>query len=98
MVRHMLSPTIFNVVVDVVVRQWVYVMVEGTEDWFEHRNEGRHQNYLFYAVDGMVALPDPQWLHGAVSTLVGLFNRVGLRTTDRKTVGIFFHPCQAAGT
>ena len=81
-----------------VVRQWVYVMVEGAEDRFQHRNEGRHQNSLFYAVDGMVASPEPQWLHGAVSTLVGLFNRVGLRTNARKTVGIVFHPCQAAGT
>ena len=28
--RDLLSPTIFNVVVGVVVRHWVYVMVEGT--------------------------------------------------------------------
>ena len=27
-----LSPTIFNVVVDAVVRHWVYVMVEGEGD------------------------------------------------------------------
>ena len=43
-----LSPTIFKVVVDAVVRQWVTVMVGGAEKWGECGQEGRHQNYLFY--------------------------------------------------
>ena len=42
-----LSPTIFSVVVDSVVRYWVLVMVEGAEEWGEHGKEGRHQIYLF---------------------------------------------------
>ena len=46
----------------------------------------------------MVALSDPQWLQGAFSTLVGLFDRVGLRKNVRKTVGMVFRPCQAEGT
>ena len=50
-----LSPTIFNVVVDVVVQHWVAVMVEGAEERGERGQEGRHQNALFYADDGMVA-------------------------------------------
>ena len=53
----MLSPTIFNFVVDAVVRHWVTVMVEGAEDRGERLQEGRHQNALFYADDGMVASP-----------------------------------------
>ena len=55
-----LSPTIFNVVVDAVVRHWLSVMVEGAEERGELGQEGMHQNDLFYADDGMVALSDPQ--------------------------------------
>ena len=54
-----LSPTIFNVVVDVVVRHWVSVMVEGAEECIEHGKQGRHQNDLFYTDNGMVSSSDP---------------------------------------
>ena len=37
-----LSPTIFNVVVDAVVRHWVTVTVEVAEEWGERGKEGRH--------------------------------------------------------
>ena len=55
-----LSPTIFNVVMDAVVRHWVKVMMEGAEERDKRGQEGRHQNSLFYVDDGMVALSDPQ--------------------------------------
>ena len=45
----------------------------------------------------MVASSDPRWLQGAFNTLVGLFDRVGLRKNVRKTVGMVCHPYQAAG-
>ena len=45
----------------------------------------------------MVASSDPGWLQGAFNTLVGLFDRVGLRTNFGKTVGMVCHPCQATG-
>ena len=54
-----LSPTIFNVVVDVVVRHWVQGVIEEAEAHGELRQEGRHQESLFYADDGMVASSDP---------------------------------------
>ena len=59
--------------------------------------EGRHQAALFYADDVMVAWSDPGWLQGAFNTLVGLFDRVGLRTNVGKTVGMVCHPCKAEG-
>ena len=55
-----LPPTIFNVVVDAVVRHWVSVMAEGAEDRGEHGKEGMYQNNLFYANNGMVASLDPK--------------------------------------
>ena len=93
----LLSPTIFNVVVDAVVRHLVTGVTAEAEAWRELRKEGRHQAALFYADNGMVASSDPGWLQGAFNTLVGLFDRVGLRTNVRKTVGMLFHPCYAAG-
>ena len=93
-----LSPTIFNVVVDSMMRHWVTVVVEGAEEWGKCGQEGRHNNDLFYADDGMVASLDPQWLQGAFITLIGLFGRVVLRTNSGKTVSMVYRPCQAAGT
>ena len=92
-----LSPTIFNVVVDAMVRHWGTVMVEGAEERGERGQEGRYYNALLYADGIMVASSDLRWLQGTFSTLVGMFDRLGLRTNAGKTVGMVFHPCQAAG-
>ena len=72
-------------------------VIADAEERGELGKEGRHQAALFYADDGMVALSDPQWLQGAFNNLVGLFDRVGLRTNAGKTVGMVCHPCQAVG-
>ena len=58
------SPTIFNVVVDAVVRHWLQLATQETERQGERGREGRHQAALFYADDGIIALSDPRY-HGA---------------------------------
>ena len=93
-----LSPTIFNVVVDAVVRHWVTMLLEEAEKRGERRKEGRHQAALFYADNSMVASPDPCWLQWAFNALVSLFERVSLQTNDKKTVIMVCKLCQAAGT
>ena len=92
-----LSPTIFNVVVDAVVRHWVTLAVEEAETRGRRRREGRHQAALFYADDGMVESSDPRWLKWDFTTLVGLFDRVGLQTNVGKTVSMTCRPCPEAG-
>ena len=62
-----LSPAIFNVVVDVVVRHWATVVISGAEERGERGHESRHQASLFYVDDGMVASSDPRWLQGALT-------------------------------
>ena len=94
----LLSPTIFNMVVDAVVRQWVTVMAEGADEQGERGQESRLHNSFFYTDNGMVALSDPRLLQGAFSTLVGLFGRLGLRTNVRKTVGMVCRQFQEVGT
>ena len=54
-----MSPTIFNVVVDTVVRHWVHGMMEDAESQGETGREGRHKAALFYADDGMVISLEP---------------------------------------
>ena len=90
-----LSPTIFNVLVDAVVRHWLNGVVEEAEARGETGREGRHQAALFYAVNGMVVSSDPTWLQGTFTALLGIFDRVGLMTNVRKTVSMVCHLCQA---
>ena len=52
---------------------------------------------LFYVDDCMVDSTNPGWIQTAFDELTGLFNRVGLQTNDRKTVGMVCEPCLAAG-
>ena len=92
-----LSPTIFNVAVDTVVGHWATGVIVDAEERGGLVKYGKHQAALLYADDGMVASSDPQWLQGSFNTLVGLFDRVGLQTNIGNTVGMFCHPCQAAG-
>ena len=43
----------------------------------------------------MIALSDPGWLQGVFSTLVRLFDRVGMKANFMKSVGMVYCPCQA---
>ena len=91
----LLSPTIFNVVMNVVVRYWVHGVVKKAEARGETGREGSHQAASLYADDGMVALLKPSWIQGAFNSLVVLFDRVGRQTNVGKTVCMVCHPCQA---
>ena len=54
-----LSPTIFNAVMDAVVRHWVTLVVKEADTRGEQKWEGRHQAALFFADDVILALSDP---------------------------------------
>ena len=43
----------------------------------------------------MVGATDPEWLQGAFSALVAIFDRVGLQTNVDKTVSMACQPCWA---
>ena len=92
-----ISPTIFNMEVDAVVRQWVTMALDKAKKRGERGKEGRYQASLFYADDGMVASSDPCWLQWACNYLVSLFERVGLRKNVGKTFSMVCRLCQAAG-
>ena len=90
-----LSPNIFNVVVDAVVRHWVNGLVDEAEEKGETGREGRHQSAVFYAENGMVVSSNPAWLQGAFNALVAIFNSVGLLTNVVMMVSMVCHPCCA---
>ena len=83
-----MPPTIFNVVVDAVVRHWVNGLVDEDEENGETGREGRHQLAVFYADNGIVVSSDPAWLQVDFNALVAIFERVGLLTNVRKTVSM----------
>ena len=92
-----LYPTIFNVVMDVIICHCVAV-VAPTEDGMEGLVISIQElASYFYASNGLFALTHPERLQRTVYVLVGLFNRFGLRTNARKMVSMAFQPCHAPG-
>ena len=66
-------------------------MVDIVDERSGRRQEERNQNPLFCAYDVIVVSLEPRWLQGGFSTLVGLFNRVGLKSNIGNTVVMFCH-------
>ena len=81
-----LSPTIFNLMVDAVIREWLrqVVSAESARDRITNADI-RRLLACFYADDGLVLSGDPEMLQRAFDILTGLFDRVGLRTNTKKT-------------
>lgn len=88
-----ISPMLFNIVVDVIVRYWLSVespFPETSRDGIGHKILD-HQ-VLFYADDGLLASTNPNWLQKSFDSLVLLFARMGLKTNVKKTVSMTCTP------
>ena len=76
-----MSPTIFNLMVDAVIRKWErLLLLKGIP-----LGEIRELVAVFYADDGLIAARSPKKLQTAIDLLTGLFDRVGLQTNTKKT-------------
>ena len=75
----LVSPTLFNVVVDNVIQTWLGMTVEDQRVDHEGLGEtvGRCLG-VFYAGNGMVGSRNSEWLQHTMNILVGLFIRHGL--------------------
>ena len=64
------SPTLFNIIVDAVVRYWFHglEMDETASEGLRHLV--RDRNVLFYAEDGLLASRDAEWLQQAFDVLM----------------------------
>ena len=68
-----LSPCIFNVMVDAVVRKWLRKMLGPEAANSGYGMELRHLLAIFYADDALIASKDPELLQEAMDKMVGLF-------------------------
>ena len=92
-----LSPTLFNVVVDTVIRHWVTVVVATEEVTGGLGMLIRDLASYFYANNGLVASTQPERLQSLFDVLTGLFVRVSISTNTWETVIMVFQPCHAPG-
>lgn len=88
-----ISPMIFNIIADAVIRYWLSIVSSEPDDAITGLGANLlDRTALFYADDGMLGSTDPEWLQGAFDTLSGLFERVGLRTNEDKTKAMVCTP------
>ena len=80
-----LSPKIFNIMVDAIVREWFRIMMGDDAAMEGYGEEFRCMLAIFYADDAFVASRDADFLQEALNTLVELFEHIGLRTNTKKT-------------
>jgi len=72
------SPSLFNIVVDAVVREWHHQLDAGTLG-------PPKTKAVFYADDGNLHSPDPHHLQVSLDLISTLFRRVGLELNPTKT-------------
>ena len=82
----LLYPTLFNVVVDKIIRTWLSMMLEYQR--VDHDGLGDTVWWcleVFYSENGMVGSCNLDWLQHTMNFLVGLFRRYGLDSNVAKS-------------
>jgi hypothetical protein len=82
----LLSPKLFNILVDAVVREWVW-QLEEVGDYEEGELVVLTATFfaIIYVDNAYLASRDARFLQRALTLLVDLFQQVGLRTNTSKT-------------
>ncbi len=90
-----LSVKLFNILVDAVVHEWVW-QLEGGGDYKEGKLVALTATFFanFYINDAYLASRDEGFLQHALTLLVDLFQRVGLRTNTFKMQTMICTPGQ----
>jgi hypothetical protein len=86
------SPTIFNIVVDAVVRYWLSLVCGENIAANGFGYEVKEKCVLFYADDGLLSSRKKEWVQESFDVLIGIFERVGLRTNTTKTQAMICTP------
>ncbi|KAL9183027.1 hypothetical protein ACHAXT_004814 [Thalassiosira profunda] len=87
-----LSPKLFNILVDAIVREWLTLLVGSDAVEGISAELMRTILAICYADDAFLASRDPEELQRALDILVELFDRVGLRTNTTKTQAMICIP------
>ena len=80
-----LSAKIFNIVVDPVVREVLLEVCGPREAQHGFRWAVGEHNVCFYEDERQIAWRNPIWVQTALTTMVRIFERVGLQTNLSKT-------------
>ena len=88
------SPTLFNMVVDAVIRHWLSLVLNGNGDIVENGlgHTVADRLSILYADDGLLGARDDEWLQGSLNVLVSLFRRFGLQANVTKTKAMTCFP------
>jgi hypothetical protein len=89
------SPTIFNIVVDCVIRAWELEISDGHS--LIDESVRSLVAAIFYADDGIIASYQPELAQDSLDYLVELFQRMGLNTNTSKTKSFTCSPRLAKG-
>jgi hypothetical protein len=81
---NIISPTIFNIIVDAIVRAWYHQL--------ESENLSDKVRAVFFADDGHIYSNDAEALQRALEIIVQLFERMGLQTNPTKTKAMVCAP------
>ena len=92
-----MSPTIFNVVVDAIIRHWVTVVTPTEAGMGGLGLTTIDLEAYLYSDNGLMASTQPERLQRAFDVLNGLFDQVILRTNTAKTVGMVCQLCHIPG-
>ena len=82
------SPTIFNLMVDAIIREWEQLLIIRRIPLGQIRT----LIAVFHTDNRLIASRNPKTLQTAVDLLIGLFDRVGLQTNNTKTEVMVFVP------
>ena len=92
-----LSLTIFNILVDSVIRHWVMVAAPAEAGMEGLSTSMQELAAYFYADERLVAFPRLERLQRSFDVLTDLFNRIGLQMNVRNTISMACRPCHTSG-
>ena len=93
-----LSPRIFNLMVDAIIREWLQQIMSAEVARVGIGEEVRLLLACFYADNGLIASRDPDFLQQAFDILMGLFDRFSLGTNVEKMAIMICQPCRTTGS
>ena len=86
------TPTLFNIIVDAVVRATLQDICRPQEAQHGFGWSAGEHNICFYVDDGQIAGRYPIWVQAALTTMVRMFERVGLQMNLDKTKAMICTP------
>ena len=86
--RHPVPPTLFNIILDAVVRATLQEICGSQEAQHSFEWSAGDNNKFFYADDGRIEGQYPIWVQAAMTKMVRMFERFVLQMNLNKTKAV----------